>query len=70
MTAELDKSVGIREDPQQATFHNKVQEWARGEISYEQMVEYYPTYLLSVPERFVKFVQRKALQITGSGAKR
>lgn len=65
MTTELQRPIGIivNEDPQEVNWRNKVGEWAQGEISYEELLKHYPTYLLSIPERIVRFVQTKASQI-------
>ena len=65
MSIESRQSLGtiIKEDPQEINWRKKVKEWAHDEISYGELVSHYPSYLLSVPERIVRFVQKKASQI-------
>lgn len=72
MTVELGQSIGtiVKEDPQEVNWRQKIGEWARNEISHEELLEHYPSYLLSVPERIARFLQRKVSQLRGkSGVK-
>ena len=69
MTVELKRSIGIiiNEDPQAVNFHNKVQAYVRREISYEELLANYPSYLLPIPDRFLRFVKTKISQIARKG---
>jgi len=69
MMVELKRSIGIiiNEDPQAVNFHKKAQEYVRREISYEELLDNYPSYLLPVPERVLRFVKTKISQIARKG---
>ncbi|KKU49065.1 MAG: hypothetical protein UX88_C0032G0003 [Candidatus Woesebacteria bacterium GW2011_GWC2_47_16] len=64
MTTEFQRSTRIVIDPQEVNFHKKAQEWVHDEISHDELLRHYPSYLLSAPERIVRFVQEKVSQIT------
>ena len=57
MTTEFQRSTRIVIDPQEVNFHKKAQEWVHDEISHDELLRHYPSYLLSAPERIVRFVQ-------------
>ena len=59
MTMELEPATGLlcKEDPQQIKFRNKVREWVFDKISYNEMLQHYPSYLLGIPERLVRSIR-------------
>jgi hypothetical protein len=52
-------------DPQQKTFQEAVNDWVSGKISYEQVMEKYPNYLLHPAEKAVRFIGRAAKTLLG-----
>jgi len=53
------RSILCQEDPQNISFRIKTREWVHGQISQEELRESYPSYLLSMSERGMRFLRRK-----------
>ena len=65
MTPELKGQICV-EDPQNVAFRKATYAWISGEISYEQLMNLYPTYLLKPHERVVRFFKKTTEMFLGS----
>jgi len=61
MSIEMKPSTGtvVVEDREEVIFREKVDEWANGKISYDDLYQYYPSHSLSFQERFLRFIGRR-----------
>jgi hypothetical protein len=57
MTSESKGQICV-EDPQNVTFRKAAYAWISGEISYEQLMGLYPTYLLRPHERVARLLKK------------
>lgn len=62
-------SVICELDPEEVTWKNKIDEWVGDEISDEELLEHYPSYLLRIEERMARSVKRVASNLTNRFAK-
>ncbi len=61
MKRELGQTV--QPNPEETVFTEKVDEWVAGKISYEDVINHYPSHNLDPVQRVARRVSRKAKQL-------